>query len=180
MTDSKMFFLWKSRLVGFQSFVYWLLVLCSCKVRPNYFADILRYFTTVHQPCVLFYFQLSAMQGCTCVVLWCVQLFLSFCKSRKILAKKYILGLIRGSEWDIMDIWVNFWIKYFWIRMIMMGGGDSYIVGKTHIRRLCYFSGLRCYFLPVYTQVLFFLHFSVKIDIKDGWLDSLRGGQTCF
>ena len=92
LTDSKMFFLWKSRLVGFQSFVYWLLVLCTCKVRRNYFADILRYFTTVHQQCMLFYFQLSAMQGCTCVVQWCVQLLLSFCKSRKILAKKYILG----------------------------------------------------------------------------------------
>ena len=156
MTDSKMFFLWKSRLVGFQSFVYWLLVLCSCKVRPNYFADILRYFTTVHQPCVLFYFQL-AMHGCTCVVLWCVQLFLSFCKSLKILAKKYILGLIRGSEWDIIDIWVNFWIRYFCIRRIMMGGGDLFIVGKTLIRRLCViFKACYANFLPVNKQVLFF------------------------
>ena len=29
--------------------------------------------------------------------------------------------------------------------------------------RLCFFSGLLCYFSPVHMQVLFFLHFDVKI-----------------
>ena len=32
-------------------------------------------------------------------------------------------------------------------------------VGTTRRRRLCYFSGLLCLFLPVYMQVKFFLHF---------------------
>ena len=138
----KMFFLWKSRLAGFQSFVYWLLVLCTCKVRRNYFADILRYFTTVHhRGC----FSIFNFQQCKVAPVWysgvCNFYFL-FAKVGKSWQRNTFSALIRGSEWDIIDIWVNFWIKHFCIRMIMMGGGDLQIVGKAHIPRLCYFSGL--------------------------------------
>ena len=48
--------------------------------------------------------------------------------------------------------------------------GGEFIVGKTCGRRshVCaIFSSLLSYFF-VDTQVLFFLHFAVKIDIKDG------------
>ena len=39
--------------------------------------------------------------------------------------------------------------------------------------RVCYSSGLLCYFLTVDNKYWFFLHFAVKIDIKGGWIVTL-------
>ena len=48
-------------------------------------------------------------------------------------------------------------------------------------RHVCAIFQARCaIFLPVDPQVLSFLHFAVKIDIYDGLIDPLWGGQTCF
>ena len=45
---------------------------------------------------------------------------------------------------------------------------EALIVGKTHRHACTIFQACGANFLPVDTQVLFFLHFAVKIDIKDG------------
>ena len=116
-----------------------------------------RYFTIFHNssPTVrAFLFSTCNARVHLCGTVVCAT-FPFFLQKSENLGKE--IHLIRGSEWDIIDIWVNFWIRYFCIRRIMMGGGDLFIVGKTLIRRLCViFKACYANFLPVNKQVLFF------------------------
>ena len=66
------------------------------------------------------------------------------------------------------------------------GQGHSWKNTRTAQTRLCYFSGLLCYFFASRHATTVLLHFAVKVDIWDGWVYSvsytpcLRGGQTWF
>ena len=58
-------------------------------------------------------------------------------------------------------------IKMMVIEMVMIKVLHSWKNVQTAQTRLCYFSGLLCYFLPVDMQVLFFV-FCCENDIKYG------------
>ena len=62
-------------------------------------------------------------------------------------------------------------IKMMVIEMVMIKVLHSWKNVQTAQTRLCYFSGLLCYFLPVDMQVLFFV-FCCENDIKYGWINT--------